>query len=153
MIYAANFKTNHTRESTKKYIETLNEKLYSKKLEDEVYIFPPSTALDSYKGDFTLGVQNAYPATSGAYTGEIGLEQLNEFDIQTILIGHSERRELLEESQEKVVQKFAFFKEQGFKIIYCISLIRMIFYYLIISFLSYFIYNISQRFKNRGFRG
>ena len=121
MIYAANFKTNHTRESTKKYIETLNEKLYSKKVEDEVYIFPPSTALDSYEGDFTLGVQNAYPATSGAYTGEIGLEQLNEFDIQTILIGHSERRELLEESQDKVAQKFAFFKEQGFKIIYCIG--------------------------------
>lgn len=81
----------------------------------------PSTALDDYKGDFTLGAQNAYPAHNGAYTGEIGLEQLDEFDIKTILIGHSERRELLAEDQEKVAQKFAFFKAQNFEIIYCIG--------------------------------
>ena len=92
MIYAANFKTNHTRKSTEFYIQDLNKKLGAKKPEDKVYILPPSTALDQYEGDFTVGVQNAYPAVNGAYTGEIGLEQLDEFDIKTILIGHSERR-------------------------------------------------------------
>jgi len=121
MIYAANFKTNHTRATTKAYIEALKEKLISKKPEDKVYIFPPATALDSYAGDFTLGTQNAYPAQNGAYTGEIGVEQLTEFGIKTILIGHSERREHLGESQEKVAEKFTFFKEQGFEIIYCIG--------------------------------
>ncbi len=121
MIYAANFKTNHTRKSTYAYIKALNEKLSVKKPDDKVYIFPPSTALDRYKGDFTIGVQNAYPAYNGAYTGEIGLEQLDEFDIKTILIGHSERREYMAETQEKVAVKFAFFQEQGFEIIYCIG--------------------------------
>jgi len=121
MIYAANFKTNHTRKSTALYVEELNEKLRAKKLDDEVYIFPPSSALDAYEGDFTVGAQNAYPSHNGAYTGEIGVEQLDEFAIKTILIGHSERREHMEESQEKVAAKFAFFKEQGFKIIYCIG--------------------------------
>jgi len=121
MIYAANFKTNHTRESTKNYLVELNEKLRAKKPEDSVYIFPPATALDSYEGDFTVGTQNAYPAHNGAYTGEIGLEQLDEFGIKTILIGHSERREYMAETQEKVAAKFAFFQEQGFEIIYCIG--------------------------------
>jgi triosephosphate isomerase len=121
MIYAANFKTNHTRQSTRQYIEELNQKLADKKSTDKVYIFPPLTALDSYDGDFTLGVQNAYPTENGAFTGEIGVEQLNEFGIQTILIGHSERRELLGEDQERVSQKFDYFKEQGFEIIYCIG--------------------------------
>ena len=121
MIYAANFKTNHTRKSTHEYIEALNEKLSAKKLDDKVYIFPPATALDSYKGDLTIGAQNAYPAYNGAYTGEIGLEQLDEFDIKTLLIGHSERREYMAETQEKVAAKFAFFQEQGFEIIYCIG--------------------------------
>ena len=121
MIFAANFKTNHTRASTKKYLETLQTKIVSKQAEDKVYIFPPATALDSYEGDFTVGTQNAYPAQSGAYTGEIGLEQLCEFDIKTILIGHSERREILGESQDVIAQKFAFFKEQGFEILYCIG--------------------------------
>ncbi len=121
MIYAANFKTNHTRKSTKLYIEELNVKLHAKNLEDKVYIFPPSSALDSYEGDFTVGVQNAYPTHNGAFTGEIGVEQLDEFGIRTILIGHSERREYMAETQEKVATKFAFFQEQGFEIIYCIG--------------------------------
>jgi len=121
MIYAANFKTNHTRKSTELYLEELNEKLQTKSAEDHVYVFPPATALDSYTGDFTIGTQNAYPAQNGAYTGEIGVEQLTEFGIETILIGHSERREHLGESQEKVAEKFTFFKEQGFEIIYCIG--------------------------------
>ena len=60
MIYAANFKTNHTRRTTKEYLEKLQEKMAAKKAEDRVYIFPPATALDSYTGDFTLGAQNAY---------------------------------------------------------------------------------------------
>ncbi|MDM5271470.1 triose-phosphate isomerase [Sulfurovum sp. zt1-1] len=121
MIFAANFKTNHTRSSTKLYLDALSQKIAAKKSEDQVYIFPPATALDHYKGDFTLGAQNAYPTQNGAFTGEIGLDQLEEFDIKTILIGHSERRELMGESQEKVAEKFDFFKAQGFEIIYCIG--------------------------------
>ena len=121
MIYAANFKTNHTRQSTTLYVEELQKKIRAKKPEDTVYLFPPATALDNYAGDFTIGTQNAYPVHNGAYTGEIGLEQLDEFDIKTILIGHSERRELLEETQTKISEKFAFFQAQAFEIIYCIG--------------------------------
>ena len=121
MIFAANFKTNHTRASTREYVEVLKEKIVSKKAEDTVYIFPPATALDAFEGDLTIGAQNAYPAQNGAYTGEIGVEQLEEFGIDTILIGHSERREMMAETQEKVAQKFAFFKERRFEIIYCIG--------------------------------
>ena len=121
MIYAANFKTNHTRKSTENYIEDLQRKMLDKNAEDRVLIFPPLTALDAYEGDFTIGVQNAYPVENGAYTGEVGIEQLAEFNINTILIGHSERRNTMGESQEEVAKKFAFFKEQGFEIIYCIG--------------------------------
>ncbi|CAA6817285.1 MAG: Triosephosphate isomerase (EC [uncultured Sulfurovum sp.] len=121
MIYAANFKTNHTRKSTELYLQELSLNIKAKNVDDKVYIFPPATAMDSYEGDFTIGTQNAYAAHHGAYTGEIGIEQLDEFGIKTILIGHSERREYLGESQEKVSQKFSFFQEEGFEIIYCIG--------------------------------
>ncbi len=121
MIYAANFKTNHTRQSTKTYLETLAQKLADKRTEDRVFIFPPATALDSYSGNFTVGAQNAYPTQNGAFTGEIGLEQLEEFGIKTILIGHSERREYLKEDQETVVTKYTYFMAHGFEIIYCIG--------------------------------
>jgi triosephosphate isomerase len=121
MIFAANFKMNHTRATTKAYLETLAQKLVSKRGEDRVLIFPPATALDVYSGDFTVGAQNAYMAEKGAYTGEIGLEQLEEFGIKTILIGHSERRDILGESQELIAKKFSYFKTQGFEIVYCIG--------------------------------
>ncbi len=121
MIFAANFKANHTRATTKHYIEVLTQKLLAKKSGDLVYIFPPATALDGFEGAFTLGAQNAYPAVNGAYTGEIGLEQLEEFGINTILIGHSERRQLLGETQEFIAKKFRFFQEKGFTILYCIG--------------------------------
>lgn len=122
MIYAANFKTNHTRQSTREYLGKLQPQLAKKSPHDKVYIFPPLTALDDYESaDFTIGTQNAYPVENGAYTGEVGIEQLTEFNINTILIGHSERRDIIGESQEDVAKKFAFFKEQGFEIIYCIG--------------------------------
>jgi triosephosphate isomerase len=122
MIYAANFKTNHTRHSTREYLTKLQLQLFKKNPTDKVYIFPPLTALDDYEtNELTIGTQNAYPVENGAFTGEIGLDQLAEFNINTILIGHSERRDILGESQEQVAKKFAFFKEQGFEIIYCIG--------------------------------
>ena len=121
MIFAANFKTNHTRSATRKYMEVLTQKIVDSACKDDVYVFPPSTALDYFETPITIGAQNAYPAINGAYTGEIGVEQLDEFKIKTILIGHSERREILRESQDVVAEKFSFFKEQGFEIIYCIG--------------------------------
>jgi triosephosphate isomerase len=79
--------------------------------------------LDQYEtlANFTLGVQNAYPAKNGSFTGEIGTEQLDEFNIKTILIGHSERRHILKETQESIAQKFQYFKALNYKIIYCIG--------------------------------
>jgi triosephosphate isomerase len=120
VIFAANFKTNHTRISTTEYIEVLlcEQSLFAN---DAVYIFPPASALQASKGNIKMGAQNAHMTYNGAFTGEIGLEQLDEFSIRSIIIGHSERRELLGESQTVVAQKFQFFKEHNFEIIYCIG--------------------------------
>ncbi len=123
MIIAANFKTNHTRKSTKEYIKKLNRYVTNLKSDDRVLVFPPSSALDSFDliDNISVGVQNAYPVEKGSFTGEIGLEQIEEFDIDTILIGHSERRHVLGESQDEVVKKYDFYQSKGFKIIYCIG--------------------------------
>jgi len=90
-------------------------------IEDTVMVFPPFTALEHLSRNVLIGVQNAYPAQNGAYTGEITLEQLDEFEIKTILIGHSERRHVLGETQEQIASKFRFFAEHGFAIIYCVG--------------------------------
>ena len=107
-IIASNFKTNHTRKSTSLFVEKLNEYLKSNEALDEIYIFPTSTSLDSFElnSKLFIGAQNAYPTKNGSFTGEIGLEQLEEFDIKTILIGHSERRHILGETQEEIAKKY-----------------------------------------------
>ena len=122
-IIASNFKTNHTRKSTASFVNEVNNFLQSNKISSDVYIFPTSTSLDSFDtvSNFTIGAQNAYATAKGSFTGEIGTEQLDEFEIKTILIGHSERRHVLGESQEEIAKKFAFYSELGYKIIYCIG--------------------------------
>ena len=122
-IIASNFKTNHTRKSTASFINNVNDYLNSNAIKSEVYVFPSSTSFDSFNtvSNLTLGAQNAYATVKGSFTGEIGTEQLDEFAIKTILIGHSERRHVLGESQEEIAKKFAFYSELGYKIIYCIG--------------------------------
>lgn len=120
MIIAANLKTNLTRSATDKYIHEIEKVATDSSA--EVIVFPAMTSLDSYKVDsLTVGAQNAYPTINGAFTGETGLEQLDEFGIKTILIGHSERRHILGESQEFLVEKFNYFKEKNFKIVFCVG--------------------------------
>ncbi len=121
MIICANLKTNLTRASTDKYLDELDKFLDNTSSSQEVIVFPAMTSLNSHDGKVIIGAQNAYATKNGAFTGEIGLEQLEEFDIQTILIGHSERRHILGESQEDLVKKFNFYKELGFKIVYCVG--------------------------------
>lgn len=121
MIICANLKTNFTRAITDKYLSELDGFLNKSASSQEVIVFPAMTSLNSFSGQVIVGAQNAYATKNGAFTGEIGLEQLEEFNIKTILIGHSERRHILGESQEQLVKKFNFYKELGFKIVYCVG--------------------------------
>ena len=121
MILAANFKSNHTRAKTAAYLEALEAFVAAQEIYDEIIIFPPATALMQKSLHVKVGAQNAFAVQNGAFTGEIALEQLEEFGIKTILLGHSERRHVLGESQELIAEKFSFYKEKGFRIVYCIG--------------------------------
>jgi len=46
---------------------------------------------------------------------------LDEFEIKDVLIGHSERREILNESEELLRAKFDFATKNGWNVIYCIG--------------------------------
>ncbi len=121
MILCANFKANKTRQETQAYMAVVESFVSVNAIEDTVIVFPPVTALEHASRNVLIGVQNAYPAQNGAYTGEIALDQLEEFDIKTILIGHSERRHVLGETQAQIVEKFRYFADLGFVIVYCVG--------------------------------
>lgn len=121
MILCANFKANKTRQETRAYMAVVESFVSVNDISDTIMVFPPYTALEHPSRNVLIGVQNGYPVQNGAYTGEIALEQLEEFGVRTILIGHSERRHILGENQETVAAKFRFFAEQGFAIVYCVG--------------------------------
>lgn len=121
MIIAANFKACKTRSETQSYFDTVNDYLRQSENSHESIVFVPASTFMHTLNGATLGAQNAYPVANGAYTGETALDHLDEFGIKTILIGHSERRQVLGETQSEIAKKFAFFKEQGFRICYCIG--------------------------------
>jgi triosephosphate isomerase len=83
----------------------------------QVRVFPPFTGLMAHR---FIGAQNGFPAERGAYTGEVGLEQLREFQIDKILLGHSERRQL-GESPQFIREKVEFYRAHNFEIFLCIG--------------------------------
>lgn len=118
MKFLANLKCNHTRASFREYAKILDENLSAN---DDVSVFAPASAFDEKRHLFRLGAQNFYPCESGAFTGEIGKAMLDEFEIKDVLIGHSERREILNESEEFLRAKFDFAAKNGWNVIYCIG--------------------------------
>ncbi|WP_120945683.1 triose-phosphate isomerase [Helicobacter labacensis] len=89
-----------------------------------VGVFPPLLELGMLNNTYTrfsLGAQDAYPALEGAFSGEVTLCALEKRGVKSVLIGHSERRLLLKESDALCAQKFEFFARHGFQIVFCIG--------------------------------
>jgi triosephosphate isomerase len=73
----------------------------------EVAVFPPFIALAGLRGldaKIKIGAQNMFHMDEGAFTGEISPVMLQEL-VEYVLIGHSERREIFQESDEDVNKK------------------------------------------------
>jgi triosephosphate isomerase len=92
-----------------------------------VVIFPSFTNIPDVLDVFAatpcvaVGAQNFYPASEGAYTGEISLAMLGDMGVSQVLAGHSERRHLLGETDEFVARKTSFALNQGFSVMLCIG--------------------------------
>ncbi len=52
-----------------------------------------------------LGAQDFYPEKNGAFTGEVSLEMLADCGVKIVLVGHSERRHVMHETEELIAAK------------------------------------------------
>ena len=63
--------------------------------------------------------QNVCEAQKGAYTGEVSVDMLDSVGIKTIIIGHSERRDIYGETDELLAAKTKTALEKGMRVIFC----------------------------------
>ncbi len=116
-LVAGNWKMNGTPASARVLVAELVSRLADRP-PAEVLILPPFTALEAVgavlEGDprVRLGAQNCYWEPKGAFTGEISAPMLESL-CDYVLVGHSERRHLLGESDEVVRRKLGAVLEAG----------------------------------------
>ena len=102
---------------TKDYIERMKD-ISS----DNVIICPSYIYLPYFSNsNFKLGVQNIFSEEKGAYTGEISVLHVKEMGVKYVILGHSERRIILNESNEFINEKVKKTLNNGLKVILCIG--------------------------------
>ena len=120
-----NWKCNGTSEEVKKIVSTLNAGQVPSQDVVEVVVSPPFVFLPLVKNelrpDFHVAAQNCWVKKGGAFTGEVSAEMLVNLSIPWVILGHSERRAILGESDEFVGDKVAYAISQGLKVIACVG--------------------------------
>ncbi|KAF6148100.1 hypothetical protein GIB67_024275, partial [Kingdonia uniflora] len=116
---------NGTSEEVKKIVSLLNEADVPSEDVVEVVVSPPYVFLllvkSLLRSDFQVAAQNCWVKKGGAFTGEISAEMLVNLSIPWVILGHSERRALLNESNEFTGDKVAYALSQGLKVIACVG--------------------------------
>ena len=92
----------------------------------EVAICPPYTALgamvDSARGSqVAVYAQNMHHEDSGAFTGEISAPMLTELDVNGVILGHSERRQLFGETDRALSLKVPAAMAAGLQVVLCVG--------------------------------
>lgn len=120
-----NWKCNGTTEEVKKLVTVLNAAEVPSEDEVEVVVSPPFVFLTFVKSllrsDFHVAAQNCWVRKGGAFTGEVSSEMLVNLGINWVILGHSERRALLNETNDFVADKVAYALSQGLKVIACVG--------------------------------
>lgn len=127
-LFAANWKMHKTQsEAAGTAAELVRRTAVSLPAGREVLLIPPFTALASTGAALTgnarhfLGAQNFYPASHGAFTGEVSPAMLLDCGATFALTGHSERRHVLGEDDAFVGKKTTFGLESGLSVILCVG--------------------------------
>ncbi|KAJ2727174.1 triosephosphate isomerase [Coemansia sp. Benny D115] len=76
---------------------------------------------ESLRKDWAVAGENCYTQSSGAYTGEISPEMLRDVGAQWVILGHSERRNIIKESDEFTAEKVQKALAAGLKVALCVG--------------------------------
>ncbi len=123
-VIAGNWKMNMLPNEAIQFIEELTPLV--KDTENEVVLCVPHTdlfyaLLTAQNTNIKIGAQNMHFEEKGAYTGEVSGEMLKAINVEYVIIGHSERRQYFNETDETVNKKVKAAFKNGLKPIVCVG--------------------------------
>ena len=125
VFIGGNWKCNGTRKSVDVLVNMLN---HIPKIPENmtIVVSPPTLHIErvftNLKKDFSVAIQNIWKESkAGAWTGEITADLVVDFGLKWVILGHSERRSLLQETNEDIALKIKIALESGLNVIACIG--------------------------------
>jgi triosephosphate isomerase len=121
---AANWKMHKTVAEAAQFVDALLPRIAA--TQHDVVICPPFTALTAvverrYGTAVKVAAQNMHEEESGAFTGEVSAAMLVELDVEAVVLGHSERRQYFNESDEALARKVPAALAAGLEPILCVG--------------------------------
>ena len=123
-IVAGNWKMNYDLEETEAFLVELKKQVIPENV--IVMIAPSFTNLNyAFKSlrehPVELVAQNMHQCNEGAFTGEISAKMLFSVGVKTVILGHSERREIFKETNALLAEKVNTALENEMDVIFCIG--------------------------------
>lgn len=120
-IVIGNWKMNKNNTETKEFIQVCDEYCHDKA---DFGIAPSFLSLNtavSHASKLLVAAQNCHFEKSGAFTGEVAIPMLEEIGVRYVIVGHSERRQYDNETDEKINKKVHALFAAGMVPIVCVG--------------------------------
>lgn len=126
LFIGGNWKMNGTREAATLLANELVTAFEPLAMSVDAAIFPPFPYLQHIGGilrgsGLMLGAQQVSADANGAFTGQVSAEMLLDIGVEIVIIGHSECRQLLAESDELIGEKVAIAVSTGLSVMLCVG--------------------------------
>jgi triosephosphate isomerase len=121
---AANWKMHKTVAEAAEFVDALLPRIAA--TQSDVVICPPFTALTAvverrYGTAVKVAAQTMHQEGSGPYTGEVSAPMLVELDVEAVILGHSERRQFCNETDQALARKVPVALSAGLEPILCVG--------------------------------